>query len=249
MDGFTIAAASGMRARLESLDLLANNLANQASPGYKADREFYSLYVSQEAIEASDGTIVEAPTTAPLIEKTWTDYSQGVLTETGNPLHVAISGNGFFQVKGPNTLLYTRNGNFRVSATGGLETQEGYAVMGRDNQPIRINASRPVEINGSGEIRQDGAVVGQFGFYDIVQPQALTKQAGTYFRLSDPNLANGAAATGTIYQGRLETANHTPAEAAVRLITVMRQFESLQKAVQIGGEMSRKADELGRVSN
>lgn len=244
MDGFTIAAASGMRARLESLDMLANNLANQASPGYKADREFYSLYVGPDAT-GSKATPV--PTTAPVIERRWTDFSQGVLEETGNPFHLALSGPGFFRVQGPQSELYTRNGGFRLSPAGRLETQEGYAVMARNGQPIQINPARPVEITATGEIRQDGQLLAQLDVVTFPQPQALDKQAGTYFRLADP-AAGSTPAAAAIYQGRLESANHSPAESAVRLITVLRQFEMLQKAVQIGGEMGRRVDDIARVS-
>ena len=244
MDGFTMAAASGMRARMESLDLLANNLANQASPGYKADREFYSLYVAPEAV-ATDA--VSLPTTAPVIERRWTDFSQGILAETGNPFHLALSGPGFFRIQGPDSPLYTRNGSFRVSPAGRLETQEGYAVVSRTGQPITIYPARPVEITATGEIRQDGQAVAQLDVVTFPQPQSLDKQAGTYFRLADPTTGASPAAA-TVYQGRLEGANHSPAESAVRLITVLRQFEMLQKAVQIGGEMSRRVDDIARVS-
>src|SRR5437667_8298155 len=75
MDSLSISAASGIRSRMESLDLLANNLANASTSGFKADREFYSLYVSSEAIDP----VTNQPTTAPLIERHWTDFSQGLL--------------------------------------------------------------------------------------------------------------------------------------------------------------------------
>src|SRR5437867_3212527 len=103
MDALTAAAASGMRSRTESLDLLANNLANASAPGFKADREFYNLYV---AAEASDSAAM------PLTEKNWTDFSQGYLTSTQNPLDVAIAGKGFIAVNGPTGSLYTRDGSF-----------------------------------------------------------------------------------------------------------------------------------------
>ena len=78
MDPMTAIAASGLRARMESLDLLANNVANASTGGYKADREFYSLYVAPEAAGN------EPLSTMPLIERPWVDHSQGVLHNTGN---------------------------------------------------------------------------------------------------------------------------------------------------------------------
>src|SRR5271165_4333912 len=96
MDPMTAIAASGLRARMDSLDLLANNMANSSTGGYKADREFYSLYMAPEA-QASGSS-----TTMPVVERPWTDLSQGLLTNTGNALDVALSGKGFFTVSGPN---------------------------------------------------------------------------------------------------------------------------------------------------
>src|SRR5205085_11375182 len=100
MDPLTAVAASGLRARMESLELLANNVANAATGGYKADREFYGLYTAAES---------DATSTMPLIERPWTDMSQGIIHTTGNPLDVSLSGNGFFAVNGPSGRLYTRN--------------------------------------------------------------------------------------------------------------------------------------------
>src|SRR5947209_4068051 len=122
MDPLTATAASGLRARMESLDLLANNVANASTGGYKADREFYSLYV---APEAQDNNPLS---TMPVIERPWIDLSQGVVQSTGNALDVALTGKGFFSIQGPGGPLYTRNGNFRMASDGKLVTSDGYAV-------------------------------------------------------------------------------------------------------------------------
>ena len=116
MDPLSISAASGMRARMESLDMLANNLANATTVGYKSDREFYSLYASADAAADSFQT-PEGADTVPVIESHWTDLAQGVIRNTGNTLDMAIDGQGFFSVKGPNGTLFTRNGNFRSPRT------------------------------------------------------------------------------------------------------------------------------------
>src|SRR4051794_41735691 len=121
MDPLTATAASGLRARMESLELLANNVANASTGGYKADREFYGLFTSPES---------ESDSSMPLIERPWIDHSQGLIHGTGNQLDVAISGRGFFSVNGPRGPLYTRNGNFRVTGDGKLITSDGYTVRG-----------------------------------------------------------------------------------------------------------------------
>src|ERR1700691_3247989 len=139
MDSLTAMAASGMRARMESLDLLANNIANASTGGYKADREFYSLYAAADA-EADNGT------TMPVIQRQYTDLSQGMLQATGNSLDVALSGAGFFAVQGPSGPLYTRNGNFRLASDGKLISAEGDPVTATGGVALTLPGTRPLHI-------------------------------------------------------------------------------------------------------
>jgi len=246
MDAFTISAASGMRARLESLDMIANNLANQSTPGFKPDREMYGLYVAPEARWPQDESSVASPA-APVIERQWTDFRQGALRQTGEPFDLALNGPGFFLVRSQSGDLLTRNGNFRVSPAGILETQDGYAVLDVRKKTIRLNAGSSFEVSAQGEIRQDGTVVAQLGIADVADLRSLGKRAGTYFSMSEAvrfSSLQGSA----LYQGRLESSTLAPAEGAVRLVQIMRQFESLTKAVQIHAEMDRRSDEVARVS-
>jgi flagellar basal-body rod protein FlgF len=243
MDSLTAIAASGLRARMESLELLANNVANASTGGYKADREFYSLYAAPEATDS--GSL----STMPVIERPWTDLSQGVLHATGNPLDLALSGKGFFAVSGPGGPLYTRNGSFHVAADGRLVSAEGYPVRSAAGAAITLQTTSPVEILTDGTVRQDGAVVGQLQIADFPGNGGLAKQGANYFRAADPALQPSAAAA-TVQQGKLETSNTGSAEAAVRLVSVMRQFEMLQKAVSLGTEMNRRAvEEVARVGS
>jgi flagellar basal-body rod protein FlgF len=239
MDPITAIAASGLRARMESLDLLANNIANASTGGYKADREFYSLYVAPEA---------DGDSTMPLIERPWVDHAQGTLHSTGNPLDVALSGSGFFAVNGPSGPLYTRNGNFRVSVDGKLTSAEGYAVLDSQGAPVTVQGTRPLEIARDGTITQDGAVTGKLEIVDFASTAGLSKQGSSYFRITDPSLRPTVSTNTSVEQGQLEAANTGSAEAAVRLVSVMRQFEMLQKAVTLGSEMSKRAiEEVAKV--
>ncbi|MBZ5591169.1 MAG: flagellar basal-body rod protein FlgF [Acidobacteriia bacterium] len=243
MDPLTISAAGGMRSRMESLDMLANNIANTSTGGYKADREFYSLYAAPEAAGAISG-----PDTLPVIERPWTDFSQGELRPTGNPLDLALAGKGFFSVNGADGPLYTRDGSFRVSAAGQLVTADGYAVRGVDGDPIALSSASPVEISPDGTVLQDGQTTGQLAIVDFANPAVLRKQGHNYFQPAADGSAVPAAGY-AVQQGKLENSNASSAEAAVRLVSVMRQFEMLQKAAALGGEMNRKAvEEVARVS-
>jgi flagellar basal body rod protein FlgG len=223
---------------MESLELLANNVANASTGGYKADREFYSLYAASE----TDSTM-------PVIERPWIDFTQGLVHPTGNPLDVALSGRGFFAVNGPSGPLYTRNGSFRLAADGTLTTGEGYPVRGVGGAPIVLQPGRPVDIAPDGSIRQGGADVGRLELADFTGIQGIAKHGNNYFRIADPAVRPADAAA-TVGQGRLEASNTGSAESAVRLVSVMRQFEMLQKAVHLGGEMNRAAiDQVAKVGN
>jgi flagellar basal body rod protein FlgG len=243
MDPLTIAAASGLRARMESLELLANNLANASTAGYKADREFYDLYLAPEASDSPEAMRL------PLVERQWTDYSQGVLTATGNPLDLALDGRGFFAVNGPGGVLYTRGGTLRVAPDGTLVTQQGYALRDVvDGRPIRLDPGQSFEITPEGGVRQGGQEMGRLEVVDFPQPEALTKLGGNYYHMTDP-AQRGRPAAAAVHQAKLEAANFNPAESAVRLVSVLRQFEMLQRALALGGEMNRRAvEEVARVS-
>src|ERR1017187_4163768 len=155
MDSMTAIAASGLRSRMESLELLANNVANATTGGYKADREFYSLYVAPEAQDS------DPLSTMPVIERPWIDLSQGIVHSTGNPLDVALSGEGFFSVAGPNGPLYTRNGNFHLAADGTVVTADGYPVRSATGGSLTAQGSLPIDISTDGTVQQDGQALGQ----------------------------------------------------------------------------------------
>lgn len=247
MDPLTAAAAAGMRSRLESLDLLANNLANASTPGFKADRERYTLYQSPAAL--ADDRPDWPPPQLPLIENNWIDWRQGVLERTGNPLDLALEGRGFFVVEGPSGPLLTRNGSFRLSSQGRLVNADGYEAATADGNRIQARPDLPVEIDPEGVVRQQGNVLGRLRLVDLPEEAKAAKRAGLYFSLDHSALSALPAARGAVRQSHLEQSNVGPAQSAVRLVEILRQFESLQRAAQIGSEMGRRTvEEVARVT-
>jgi flagellar basal-body rod protein FlgF len=247
MDALTAAAASGIRARLESLDMLANNLANASAAGFKADNESYGLYISAEAADSPDGTF---PAILPVIQNRWTDFAQGTLLPTGNSTDLALSGKGFFVANTSSGPLYTRNGSFRLSGLGQLETQDGYSIQGTDGMPVMLDASKPFEVTPEGTVRQDGQEVAHIAVVDFHDPTMLTKRSGSYFINNAPSNTPAPAEQVEIRQGKLEAANSESAHSAARLVTVLRQFEALQKAMTIGADMNRRAvEDVARVGS
>lgn len=235
-------AAGGLRARMQALDMLSNNLANANTTGFKLDREFYSLFTG-------DGGGVDGGSAAQLpdIKGRWTDFSQGTLTVTKNPLDLALTGQGFFVVNGPSGPLYTRNGAFQLSSTGTLVTSDGYAVAGTGGAPIQTMSNATIEIQPDGTVQQDGQTIGQLQLANFTDSRVLAKMGSSYFKNSNPSV-QPVASTAVVAQGQLEGSNVQLSEAAVGLVGVMRQSEMLQKAILTTADMNKQAlQEVARV--
>ena len=177
----------------------------------------------------------------PLAEKSWTDYGQGSVTDTGGQLDLALSGEGFFAVSGPKGTLYTRNGSFRLSKTGMLETLDGLTVRDKAGKQIKLDSRFPIDISQAGEVRQQGTLVTDLEIVKFPRPQELAKQGHNYYQWSSADAPTPAQAA--VLQGRLESANSSPTESAVRLVNVLRQFEMLQRALSMSMDMGKLAVE------
>lgn len=241
MDSIAISAAAGLRSRMNALDMLSNNLANASTSGFKADREFYSLFKGEDATLSEDGM---EPATLPQVKSQWTDFSQGMLQATGNPLDVALSSKGFFAVAGPTGPLYTRNGSFKLSSTGELITTEGYSVRGLNGTPIKATSQGSIQISPSGTVQQDGETLGQLEVVDFAATTALQKVGNSYFRVTNPAVKPAPVLDAAVEQGKIESSNVSPAESAVRLVELMRQYQNLQKAVSITAEMDKSTTDV-----
>lgn len=230
---------------MDSLDMLANNMANGSTTGFKVDREFYSTFTGNGGSALMDPSVGDAP----VVEKRWTDFTQGSLTPTGNSTDLALLGNGFFAVNGTNGPLYTRNGSFRISSTGSLVTAEGFSVRQVGGAPLQLQGSDPIEVSPDGTVTQDNQQIGQLEIDSFSDPGQLTKGAGSYFENPDPKSVTPTVATNVqVSQGKLEASNTSPAESAARMVSLLRHFEMLQHAVKLGTEMNKQAiEEVARV--
>lgn len=242
MDALTSVAAAGMRARLEGLDLVANNLANAGTPGFKADWEVYSLYLGEDSREAAQSDTGFAQASAPMLERQRTDPRQGVLMESSNPGDLALSGEGYLLLESRDGLLLTRAGRIRVAPDGRLVSPEGHEYVTVEPRRIRANPAHPVVVDKDGQVWQEGALLGRLRIVEADLDSAARRE-GLYFALDKTSMPLLKPARAEVHQGKVEASNVSPANAGVRLIQVLRQFEALQKAVQLGGEMSRRAVE------
>jgi flagellar basal body rod protein FlgG len=226
---------------MEALDVLGNNIANAATDGYKGDRELYNLHFGKATRH------LQSNVSLPVIEGQWTDFSQGLLQTTDNVLDFAVRGDGFFAVNGPSGPLYTRNGSFRLSKDGTVETPDGYSVrLAGSDKPLKVQGEDPIEVSNQGEVRQSGQILGRLEVVRFDDPKTLVKRGGTLFETTAGT--KPVAADAEVVQGKLEASNVSSAESAVRIVSVMRQFEMLQKAISLASDMDRQVtNEVAKV--
>ncbi len=153
-------------------------------------------------------------------------------------------------MNGPKGTLYTRNGNFHFNPQGTLVTSDGYAVRMTGGQTVQSQSSSPIQVGSDGQILQDGNPLGQLELASFKDQSQLQRSAGTYFQNPDPKANPVTASTAEVMQGKIETSNAAPPEAAARMVTLMRHFEMLQHAIKIGTDMNRQAiQEVARVGS
>lgn len=245
MNSGMYAAVSGNLASMRRMDMISNNLANVNTPGFKKDK------MSFEGLLAGAVNPPEVPqgkTADPILQKenVYIDYAAGPTSQSGNPLDLALAGDGFFAVTGPEGTAYTRQGNFRVSNEGTLVTVDGYPVQGSGGSTISVRGNH-VQIDAKGSVVVDGAQVGTISLVDFEKPYALTKQGNSLFVPADPQ-APTITATAQIMQGNLEGSNVESVSEMVQLIETNRYFEACSKAIKGFDDMAAKAaNELGRV--
>ncbi len=250
MDNTASILTSGLRARAEMLDLLANNLANSNAVAFKAEMERYSLYSSEAAVAANGGAEFSAQ--MPDLQKSWISFSQGQLEQTSRRLDFALEGPGFFATESPSGNLLTRDGSFQLGADGQIRTREGFKVKltlpdGTALPPnFRLDPQLEVDINRQGIVRQGNQPLARLDLYNVEDAQQLQRAGASYFALSDPRQLRPATGI-QIHQGWLEKSNADPVSNSVQLVKITRQFEMLQKALQLQGEMGKRStEEVGR---
>lgn len=181
------------------------------------------------------------------VKKVVTDFTQGELLDTGGTFDLALRGNGFFKVQGEDgQTYYTRDGSFTVNNMGQLTTSEGYLVMGTGG-PIIINGN-DVEITKDGQVFVDGNMMGNLDVVNLDNKEFLRKIGNNFYRMAEGIEAEEIPFAGEVIQGFLENSNVDSINEMVEMISLLRNFETCQKAIRVQDEMMEKsANEIGRV--
>ena len=253
-------AVSGAIAQSARLDTTANNLANVNTPGFKKDRQVFSEYLT--AYEKQPTTI-EVPRVPASIESfydmqggdksyvdiagTSIDFSQGALKQTGNPLDLAVEGDGLFEVLTPQGVKLTRAGSFSIDADGVLVTKQGFPVLrdggqGQDPQTrvMKLTAGNPT-VSFSGEVYDNGQSVGKLALVNVNNRDALQKIGNNLFSFIeniDPELT--VANDYKVHQGFVEGSNVNMIQEMTEMLGATRTFETLQKGIQAYDQMAQK---------
>ena len=239
------AACSGLMSRTQALDLIANNLANVSTAGFRASHNVFGSVLA---------TVGNSPLSAlnqdandfGVLSGTHLDTTQGALVRTDNDLDLAMEGPGYFAVQTASGPVYTRGGNFRVSPQRQLITASGDPVLG-DNGPITIVGS-PVSISPDGTISANGAITGRLKMVEFAPTVEVKSAGGTYY--SAPAGAAVPAKNSQVLQGTLESSNVNPVTSVVEMITAERAVETMRRVLTMfSTELDKTAvQDLPRVS-
>ncbi len=229
MDSGYYAAFTGLLAREQAMDAAANNLSNTNTNGFRAEREFFRDAITGP--HAARSQLNTAVNDFGVLGGNHIDLSQGQMTSTGNPLDLAIEGQGFFAVEDKQKAIqYTRDGSFQRSTKGVLTTNQGEPVMNAQGKPITIPPG-PVTIAADGTVSVSGGVAGRIGIFNFPAGTPLVPEGTNRFQ-APPKTAK-ITTTAALHQGMVENSNQDVVQGTLQLIMVQRQAEMMMKAVSV----------------
>jgi flagellar basal-body rod protein FlgF len=238
MQAATYVALSSQIALERQLDVVANNIANASTPSFKDERMLFAEYLNRKG---------SSPTSYVETFGTSRDTSQGPLARTGNPLDVALNGNGYIKVDTPFGTRYTRNGRLELDANGQLVNGQGYAVLGTGNQPINLPPDAvDISITRDGTISTKDGQAGQIEVVKFDNERTLRPVAGgLYVTDAQPTPAADTA----VLQGMIEDSNVQPVIEMTRMMTVARSYTSAKDLIDSENDRIKTAiTTLGKVA-
>jgi flagellar basal-body rod protein FlgF/flagellar basal-body rod protein FlgG len=229
MDSGYYAAFTGLASRMQALDIVANNLANVGTTGFRGQFEFY------ESVSAGLGNQLLSPINAAandygVLGGADIDFEQGNFESTGNPLDLAIKGSAFFAVQTPRGVRYTRNGSFHVDSGGQIVNQDEDPVLGPGDLPVQVPQGE-IKIAEDGAVSVAGAVAGNLRLVEFAPGAGLEPEGATNFVAPDGTAQD--AKNSTVAEGMLESANVSPVKETVELIALQRHSEMLERTLSI----------------
>jgi len=237
MDTSTYIALSGEAAREQQMAVLANNIANMSTPGFKGERMLFAEYLanapggSQIAYVTQDGNNH--------------DMSEGPLKRTGNALDVALNGDGWLAVSTPNGTAYTRSGHFQLDPQGEIITSNGYQLQNDAGAPIVVPAdSGPVTIGTDGTVATSQGTIGHIPVVNFANPQLMVAEANGLY---DTTEAPQPVTTTSIVQGSIEDSNVQPILAMTQLMNAADELKAAKTFSDAENDRLKNAiEQLGK---
>jgi flagellar basal-body rod protein FlgF len=246
MENALLVGLSRQMALTHELDIIANNIANIDTDGYKSDNALFSQYLmpraSDQSFNGQDRRVSYVQDRA-----SWVDMSAGALQHTGNPLDVAIDGSGYLVVQTPRGQRYTRNGALAIDGTGNLVTSDGNQVVGSSGPITFQSTDHDIVISGNGIITvREGNSTGDSsrGSLQIVnfdQPQRLQKDGGSTFAAPAGVTPSAESANTRVVQGAIEKSNVNGVGEMARMIELTRSYTDIANILQQQSDQRRNA--------
>jgi flagellar basal-body rod protein FlgG len=234
------AAAAGMSAQQQQMDAIGNDLANVSTTGYRAQRVGFQDLLYNQVNQAGTSTTTGAGARAQTIG--W-DPAQGALQQTGDPLDLAIQGEGFFQIKSDGKQALTRDGAFTVDGQGHVVTADGSLLDPPVTLPAGVTPSE-VTISSDGTVHAGARTLGQIKLVTVPSPDHLLADGSGAFTPTAASGAPQAASGATVQQGALEGSNVNMATEMTSMVATQRNYQLASTAIQTQDQMLGIANQL-----
>jgi flagellar basal-body rod protein FlgF len=228
-------ALSGQLALERRMETLAGNVANANTPGFRSGQVRFGSII---AALGQGGTAFSATGEDML------NLEAGGMTNTGNPLDIAINGTGFFAFESQQGLHYSRDGRLKIASNGEVQNLDGHRLLGSSGSPLLVDPSLgSISVTKDGSLSQAGRIVGQVGLFAVDASQGFTRRGSAgIVPAAEPELLTDYARN-NIAQGFVEGSNVNPVTEMVKLIEVTRAFESASSFAEKSSEAERNAIE------
>jgi len=226
MDPAYYVAAGSLKARSFQLETVSNNLANAATVGYKTERSFFAVF--NKALQSNRNLPLSGPLNdGTVLGQRGIDFSQGATKATGRALDIALEGEGFLMVETPQGQRATRDGRLSMGTNGTLTTLEGYTVLGKNGQPIKVNPQGgSLSFTRDGSVQQDGQPVGRLEIKDFENAGNMSREGANRY---DPAGLKERPAKAFVVGGHLEQSTVDTPSVMVDMIRLNRLYEMSMK--------------------
>jgi flagellar basal-body rod protein FlgF len=237
MQNSTTIALSRMVAQQRAIDVTANNIANATTSGFHATRMLFSDWLLREPARSQPpGAAAEAYTQD---RATYRDTISGPLTHTGNPLDIALAGDGYFTVQTARGPRLTRAGHFELNSSGTIVDAQNEPLLGTTGQPIQVaTADGVISIAGDGTVSSENGQIGKLGVVLPNDPQKLTAEGALLFDATVPTTQTSAP---KIIQGAIEESNVQPTVELTRMMNDLREFQFASQFIQAESDRQQSA--------